>query len=243
MYQRCGNYARGVCPGESTEPAGIAAEAGRTYKDIYIQKPRLVFVTADVQQYNQPYVVREWIKGGDSGLVEWGQAQSWEALERVANQYKAYRVGVDYGYELRRMEVFEYAARCRAWPMMGRDNLELPVVKRQINPFEGRKATLDHRKNLTVWHFNTDVFGLLLLALMGGVRPQRWLLYKFIEEVYVGQAASMERVAGRWQKRRGHGQNHLWDCEMMQVVMATIYRVLRLEIDTAVPAADGESRT
>lgn len=225
LYERCRKYGKGMKISECE-----TVEIGeKTLKQIYIVKDKATFVTVDVQKVDQWVVCREWIDGGDSGMIDFARLDSWEQIEEKADKYGAIRVGVDYGYEKRRMEVFEYCLMRGAWPMLGRDNLGLPFKKMIIDPFEGKQGQTkgENAQNLLVYHFNTDVFGTILLDMMDGESDRAWYLPKLIEREYVRQAASMERVEGVWQTKQGHPQNHLWDCEVMQLVLATVHQLYR----------------
>jgi hypothetical protein len=62
--------------------------------------------------------------------------------------------------------------------------------------------------------------------MLRGEHLRKWHVYRGIEEQYCKQVASEERVDGKWQTKRGHPNNHLWDCEVLQVLAATIDGIL-----------------
>lgn len=219
------------------DKAGLLSECeqevsgGDIYKRIYIAKKKIVLGSVDVQKNHEWFVFREWIEGGDSGLIDYGYAIPFDDIEKKTVEYKAARVGIDSPY--RQIEVYEYALRFAAWPMMGRDNLSLPWLERFVNPREGRRGAKmeegEEDTRLRTFEFNTDIFGTILLNMIRGESRQAWCLYKNVENDYARQAVSMEKVDGVWSKKRGHPQNHLWDCEVMQVVMASVYGFYRVD--------------
>jgi len=148
-------------------------------------------------------------------------------VEAWANELQATRVLVDAGYAQRAMEVYEYALEFRAWPTLGRENLALPYKKDKVDPFEGKSGA--GRESIIRYQFNTDVFKTLLLDMVRGESEKLWHLYQHVERDYVRQVNSEHRVDGKWMLKRGHGQNHLWDCEVMQLLAETIHGLHRNE--------------
>lgn len=219
LYNRCSTYAKGQLVSQVEE-----------YSDIYVGKPTATIVTVDVQKAHQWYVVREWIEGGDSGLVDYGYAVEWQDIEDVANNYNAVRVLVDVGYAQRAMEVYEYCLKFQAWPTRGYGDLKIPFRKVLRDPFEGKVG--QGKNNICQYDFDTDVFKMLLMDLIRGESEKQWHIYKHIERDYIRQVASEQRIAGKWTRKPGHSQNHLWDCEVLQLLAATILGMFRNEFFT-----------
>ena len=195
-------------------------------KQFFIGKTPTRLVTVDVQKAHLWAVCREWASGGDSGLVDYCYLVAWEQVEELANKYSALRVGVDCGYETRNVEVYEYALKCQAIPMRGSDSLSyVPIKQQMIDPFEGRGGN----GNVTIPSvtFNADVFKSILLDMMRGETMQKWMLPKGIKSDYLLQAGSEEKVDGVWRTKRGRAQNHLADCETMQLVLAYLLGIYR----------------
>ncbi len=216
LYSRCEEYKKGS---KYSEYERIA--------DVYISKPKAVVVTCDVQKAHLWAVAREWIDGGDSGLVDWSYLPMFEDLEEFANKHGATRVGIDCAYQQRAMEVYEYCFSFAAWPLRGSDALRIPFKKSLIDPFEGKHGA--GKYSIGTYTFNIDTFKTLLLDMLRGESPHKWVLYQHVENEYVVQAAAEERVDGVWRCKRGHSQNHMADCETMQVVMAMILGLYRSE--------------
>jgi hypothetical protein len=218
LYKRCRQYVKGECFAQT-----------ETFKEVYVKKPTATYVTVDVQKAHQWVVAREWVQGGDSGLIDYKYVVTWEDVEKFANDVKARRVLVDYGYAQRQFEVFEYALHYAAWPCKGSDKLSLPFKKTIIDPFEGKHGQGQAGQNIATYSFHTDIFKTLLMDMLRGESEKHWYLYDLIERDYVRKVASEERVEGEWRMKRGHGQNHLWDCEVMQLLAATIEGLYRSE--------------
>ena len=207
------------------QKGGRMSEADR-YRDIYVSKPCALFLTADLQKGHHWYVVREWIDGGDSGLVEWGYGVLLEDLRKKDEACKASKVFADNGYKARSGELLE---ACMAWqwmPCIGSPNLAIPWRRGMIDPLEGRvgggSGKTASKTSLAQITFDTDVFKTLLLDMMRGEAPQAWGVYQGVEPQYTRQVSSEQRVDGAWVTRRGHPQNHLWDCEVLQLLCATV---------------------
>lgn len=195
-----------------------AARAGETY------------VTVDVQKDHLWAVARTWYDGGNSALVDYGLFVTWQQIEELAAKYKAARVAVDCGYEVRAPEVYEYALTANALPMRGSGALSgMPVKRLDIDPWEGRKGGGSSQRVVT-FLFNADIFKSLLMDMMRGEARQKWALPAGIAMEYVVQAGSEEKVDGVWRTKRGRSQNHLADCETMQLVMAYLTGIYRNDI-------------
>jgi phage terminase large subunit GpA-like protein len=197
------------------------------FKDAYENMPTAVIMTVDVQKAHMWYVVREWIDGGNSGLIDYGYAVTWQDLEEIANMHNVVRVLVDVGYAQRAMEVYEYCYQFNAWPTKGVNDSSLPFRKQLIDPFEGKRGA--GGENIVQYNFNTDVFKIILMDLIRGESEHKWNLYKNVERDYIRQVASEHRVDGEWKTKPGHAENHLWDCEVLQLLGATIIGTFRCD--------------
>lgn len=203
-----------------------------SYAPVYKDKERCVIVTCDVQKTYLVAVAREWFDGGDSALIDWAFVPGFDELEIFCKKHNPAYVGVDYGYATRAFEVFEYSLNYRAVPLKGADNISVPLRKVVLDPYEGKAGQGQSR--LPTYTFASDTFKSLLMDMMRGESGKTWMVYRHIEAEYVKQVTAEERVSGEWRLRRGHTQNHLFDCEVMQLVMATaggLYRTTWLQTD------------
>lgn len=184
-------------------------------------KDTAVFVTMDVQQREIYWLAREWISGGESGLLAWGTAQDWAQVAALLERYQPYAALIDIGYAERRLEVLEHAAALDLIPTRGESRpMLVPYQKRELNIYEG---TPRQREGIRLYSlvFSPDYFKDLLADRVNGTGPG-WHVYTGIEVDYQRQMTSEEKVAGRWQCKRGRSANHLWDCEVLQMLAAVV---------------------
>jgi len=199
------------------------------YRDIYVKKAHGVFVTADIQKETHWAVAREWIEGGDSGLLGYHHGMLIEDLRAFDTEHKASQVYVDNNYRRRSMEVYEACSRWQWMPTIGSDKLAIPFKRRTVDPFEGKQGQGNPETQMHEITFDTDVFKSLLTDLICGRAVQQWYVYEGIVREYVQQVISEEKIDGIWQKRRGHPDNHLFDCEVLQLLCATVEGFYRNE--------------
>ena len=186
------------------------------------------FLTVDVQKFHVWWLARSWMPGGDSGLVDWGSAASWEEIDEIATRVKADKILCDNSYAARQQEVYEESYQRRMIPCMGRSQAQFPFRLRQIDPFDGKTGGGRFTDRVGEYTWNPDIFKELLLDMIMGQSERKWWVYKGVEREYVRQVLSEECVDGVWQVRRGRTQNHLWDCEVLQLLAATINGIHRL---------------
>lgn len=190
-------------------------------------KRGVTLMTVDVQKAKLYCLVREWFDGGDSALVEWKELTAWKDVAALKAKHNAARVFIDLGYSERRNEVLEqcvYGDIAGGIPMFGRDSLKTIYDKpRQTDPFEG--TAKQGRKKIITITFNPDMVKHLLSALTAGTDPHQWVLPSDIDPDYIMQTTAEECIDGAWVARRR--DNHLWDCEIMQLVAAMVLGVFR----------------
>lgn len=210
LFERCENY--------------MVGESGKTI--LQQDKKGTVFLTVDVQKNHFWWVCREWWSNGDSALIDYGYAVTFEDLENIANQYGVTRVGIDCGYAERAVEVYEYAEQYKALPLRGSLQLKLPVAENIINPREGKRGQNDSKSRILTYTFNADIFKSILFDMMSGASRKKWIIPKNVNMEYIRQAGSEEKVDGLWICKKGRPENHIADCETMSVVMAYLHNLL-----------------
>ena len=225
MSERQGEYEKGE---RMTESEGICNENGDTFKEFYVGRPSRVIVTVDVQKGYGWWLAREWVKGGDSGLIDYGKWMDWGELNDTATAAKASWVLVDCGYAERQQEVYEASLKYRFIPTKGQENIkDLLFLESAINPFEGKRRHRE-RHSLTVLFFKTDPFKMQLMQRIRAESGHAWYTYRDPEVDYQNQVTSEHREDGRWKIKPGHGtENHLWDCETLQLLGATRFGLNR----------------
>ena len=111
-------------------------------------------------------------------------------------------------------------------PIQGVGNLDGNVFRDvTINPKTGKKTSKlrgGKRKGLgTVLRFRTSPFKHKLLKRVNGEAGPRWFVYDGIERGYCEQVTSEEWTAeDGWGLKEGITRNHLWDCEVYQLLAA-----------------------
>ena len=201
---------------------------GQSYFELHTELSKLrrgKLMTVDVQKLGMWYIVREWAVGGQSCLIEWGYVGTWTEIDAIATTHKVEAVMVDAGYGERTTEVYEECLRRRMVPAKGDDRgtaPDLPWRSTDINPYEGtRRQVSGESLKLVLWH--TDTFKLMLLGYIRGDRAG-WFVYRGVERDYCMQISAEERTPKGWVKRRR--DNHILDCEAMQIVAALAYGYL-----------------
>jgi phage terminase large subunit GpA-like protein len=190
------------------------------------QKKASKFMAIDVQKHKLYCLVREWFDGGDSALVEWRELTTWRDVAELAARHNVARVFIDTGYTERRNEVLEqclYGEIKGGVPMFGRDSLKEAYKVDKRDPFEG--TAKQGRSKMPMITFNPDQIKHILSRLTAGEDLHQWLLPADIDADYMMQVTSEECIDGAWVKKRR--DNHLWDCEVMNLCAAMVLGMFR----------------
>lgn len=205
------------------------------YKTIYIGKKTYNIVSADVQMAtrsdNLYYVVRQFVAGGDSGLIDRGHCSAWNDLKELAVRHKAVKVACDNSYEERQREVYEQCARgvMRGMvPCFGRDNIRETFKVAERDVFEGTPDQGRFQK-IPVVTWNPNAAKDLLFRLLCNTEGHRWYVYKEIDALYRRHMMSERNINGAWIAQ--HKDTHWRDCEAQALMMAIV-----LGIFTFIPA-------
>lgn len=192
--------------------------------------------TVDVQKNRLVYVVRGWIDGMSSRLIEFGEIwgdtdkpEVWSELDELMIQewgdLKIRLCGVDAGY--RPDEVFAWVRRHknRARALMGMQHLSKSF---RMNRVEVDKQGKVRKRGDKRWDFDTT---LAKAWVHNRVRWDRgslgdWLLPSDISEDYCKQIVAEEFDDDKGCFHRIHKDNHFLDCEGMNYMVA---RMLRLD--------------
>ena len=208
------------------------------------------FATIDVQKGHFWMVIRAWKIGGASRLLWEGKVGTWQTLFDLQERYGVENpdVAIDGRYEIDQV-VEEVRKHCGAdingwWRiLMGEDS---------VKGYQSKVGAA--RKQRTVWkifskykhdttssqiRFRTIRFSNLRAkdALAGQMRLEggHFGIPTDISKEYCDQMGSevkreVKPGVWRWEKIKDHYDNHEWDCEVMQIIQATIRGVLRIEI-------------
>ena len=192
------------------------------FKEFYINKKTVVYTTADVQKYDLWTVTREWVEGGDSGLIDYRKVLRFSDIDAIAREHNAEQVLIDSKYPERRQEVYEASMSLNFIPTKGHDSrLSQTWLQRYINPYEG--TAKKSPESLMIYIFDTYHYKAQLMGRIKGEIKTGWWVFAGVDRTYRQQMISEEKVDGKYVLRSGHKDNHLWDCEVLQVLAATIY--------------------
>tara|TARA_R110002074_G_scaffold216114_1_gene385973 strand:+ start:310 stop:2097 length:1788 start_codon:yes stop_codon:yes gene_type:complete len=207
------------------------------------------FATIDVQKGHFWMVIRAWKVGGASRLLWEGKVGTWQTLFDLQERYGVENpdVAIDGRYEIDQV-VEEIRKHCGAdingwWRiLMGEDS----VKGYQSNAGSAKKPRIvwkifsKYKRDTTSSQisFRTIRFSNLRAkdALAGQMRLEggHFGIPTDISKEYCDQMGSevkreVKPGVWRWEKIKGHYDNHEWDCEVMQIIQATIRGVLRIE--------------
>jgi len=207
------------------------------------------FMTVDVQKNYFWYVIRVWKVGGASRMIKCGKAETWENLRFLQEKFSVPNKGVfiDCGYlpdevaekrMLHRNEigktskgdpVFEY------WNMlMGEDSQGYHVKIRKTDFWRTYSNYVNRSSQKRVPYRFIKYSNLRakdqLAALMSG-KGEVFGVPVDHGKAYAVQMANEQKKevsAGKWRwvPVTSKANNHLWDCEVMGIVAACIYKVL-----------------
>ena len=221
-------------PNSQTTGSQALRRRERNYKmgecfdaDVQILVPkeshRALFLTVDVQKYHLWWLTRWWTWHGgqvQSGLEGFGVAASFDDLGKIITACKPTRGGIDIHYEGRFTETAMFCAEWDLFAMMGDDNLKKDIDPRSgLNPEEGgRRTKADMTYDQLTW--NSDVFRSMLLTAIEGDAEFQWYVPRMPPYEYVKQVTSTHKVDGIWVTKRGQPNDHGYDCECEQLVLA-----------------------
>jgi transposase-like protein len=181
------------------------------------------FMTVDVQKFGFWWVVRQWVEGGDSGLVDFGYVHTWQDLEATAQKYNIPHVLIDSGYGERTNEVYEACIQYQYIPCKGMSGTSIMAwTVTPVNIHEGKRRQVMGESISLIQH-DTNNLKLQLQDRIRGVSDMAWYVFEGVGQEYARQVTSEEFVNQEWQMRRGFRDNHLFDCEELQLLAATMY--------------------
>ena len=198
------------------------------------------FLTVDVQKGHFWVVIRAWKLGGESRLLWEGRIDAWENISYLQDRYHVENrcVFIDARYD-----TDEVAKRCilqrekesaQPWNMtMGEDSDGNMVAIRKRRYRRVYSDYVRGRSMAGVVYRFIKFSNLLaknrLAALMAG---DGFGVPADVSRHYKAQIQSekkVEKKPGKWEwqpVKKSHSNNHLWDCEVLQVVAACIFKVL-----------------
>lgn len=213
ILKQCDEFERGYCP----------------------VVPIRVILTADVQKDKIWFAVRAWCRWETSYLLDYGHVPranetDLDALQEVMQsvyegpggiELRITNTFVDSGAYT--TDVYRWCRENRAIPTKGEDTGQ-PYRYTQLK--DGQTLVV-----VNVEHYKTTLSGRMTVELG---KPGAWHLFKGTGEDYARQIAAERyvrrkdkrgRVIFRWELPPGKPDNHLWDCEVLQMAVAQVLRV------------------
>ena len=192
-----------------------------TYKDTLPEEPEpVVFGGVDVQKGWLAVIFRQFVLGGDSGLVWAGDAHDFRAVDKLAAKFDAQFVLMDQRYRTREVQEWAYA-HSGYIPTMG-------VTRRTRRLFAVQSLNLDEGKSSGVGRMieTLDFDANMLKDIMAGLIHKidgapRWMIPRNYgaNKDYTKQMSAERSVNGIW-TNPGNKANHYWDAELLCLLAA-----------------------
>ncbi|EKO5196657.1 phage terminase large subunit family protein, partial [Vibrio vulnificus] len=210
----------------------------------------VLICTVDVQKNRLVYVIRGWMPGMSSRLIEFGELwgdtdkpEVWQELDELVSQewdgHTIKLTGVDAGYRTDEVYAWVRRHRSRARALMGFQKLPKPFRMMKVEVDKQGKVRKRGDKR---WDIDS---GLAKSWVHNRVRWERgavgnWLLPADVTEDYCKQivAEEFDEESGTW--NRVSKENHFLDCEGMNYMCA---RMLRLDRKKIKPDDEEEAET
>jgi len=202
------------------------------------------FMCVDVQQDHFWAIIRAWSIEGKSRLLYCGKIETWEGLRMLRDKMKVPNrcVFVDRGYrpEVVAMECAKAMTQDdpNKWnALLGEESNGYPVKigkRRVIKPYSSyHRSTTSAGMVSKYVKFSNLLAKDTLTALMRG-EGNEWQIPVDHGKDYEKQMQNeikREVSPGKWRYvvSKQHIGNHLWDCETMQIVAASIFKVFNFD--------------
>jgi len=208
----------------------LFAEA-EAYRAKYAGRALRMFLTVDVQRFNFWWRLRLWAEGGDSGGIDYGSALTWDELAALADRWgDAHKdipliVLVDSGEGAKAIEIGEACALHRFVACKG-SSAPVGVAgwrESAWNIYTGTSKANSQESIALILHwphgFKTEIHHRLLK-----LSDCAWYTERGVGPDYVAQMTAQEcGVDGKWVLKTGKRDDHLWACEELQLVGATMF--------------------
>lgn len=231
----------------STKPSLFEEKA--THADGPMRCPewtQATLMTADVQKDHFWYTIRAWGGGARSQLVRYGTVQTFEELRMLAfgGQFAMADgtagtcdyLAIDCRY--RQSEVYQFASTDpRILPVMG--SSQTHSVPMAVSPVRAYPGVIKRTVNPNHWK---DV----LHGLIHSDDSTQWLPHSEVGPDYCKQMASEHKIHDRkagtfvWQQVSVGNDNHIWDCETMQCMLANECGLFVIDEAVTVPGLQQE---
>jgi hypothetical protein len=200
-----------------------------------------IILTLDVQKYHIWWLARVWSRNPQedfaccAALLDFGTKATFADIYGLIDDINPAWVGFDIGYNERRNEVRDFCAeftpqgsvdQSNVVAMRGedKDKMTVPIYPKIEDALEGRASHGGSNKYLAL-QWQTDIFRTWLVECVNGESTFEWCVpsdhgpdeKKWID--YPKQVLSTHKAGGKWIEPR-HGQDHMFDIEAMQLVLA-----------------------
>jgi hypothetical protein len=199
------------------------------------------FMTTDVQKGHFWCVIRAWKLGGESRLLWEGKVVAWENLRTLQERYglENRHLFVDARYEPEKVALECEKARTEEdnnpWNLLMGEGLggydqrvgKNRKVKRVYSDYVNTRSMSGMRYRFI--KFSNLLAKNKLAVLMDS---EGFGIPVDVSKQYQAQMQSerkVEKTPGKWvwePIKKSHSNNHMWDCEVMQVVAACLFKVL-----------------
>jgi phage terminase large subunit GpA-like protein len=195
------------------------------------------FQTVDVQQDHFWSVIRAWRADGSSRLLWEGRIALVDMVRELQQRYsvKPQCLFIDTGYMAG--PVYDWCAKF-GWTGIkgeGAHGIKVNGVQRLYSNLQPTQAPSGGAAKYFIWA-NEGIKD--ALAKLRAAGAPMWEFPRDVSSEYLAQLNSemkretldkrTKKMALRWMKI-GSRANHLWDCEAMQVAVATMFRLLRVD--------------
>lgn len=220
---------------EGQYQAGQRFTAADAYRDKYADVESMVFAGVDVQKGYLVATFRQFVRGGDSGMIWTGTVDSLETLDRLATEYDAQFILVDMRYRTR--EIQEWCHLHAGYiPCEGvKTKAKSIYAVNLLDLDEGRSSRTGVRVIETLAH-DGDQLKDLIVGLIQETAGRRWMVPEgtAANREYCEQMTSERSVNGRWVNPQ-EKPNHTWDSELLCLLAAIrfgFYPVHNVQADT-----------
>lgn len=196
--------------------------------------PDAVLLTAgiDVQADHFWYAIRAWGLEERSWLIRWGVAHNWRQLEDAilrtqyegdgGRSFRVQRALIDSGY--RTEEVYQWSSNFRPVTLPTKGSVAMNIV-RPVELTKPKAGVLLLRYNANFWKDKLH----RLIGVPDGETGE-WNLFRDVSDTYLQHMVSERRVfvkkngrkVAAWETVSDRIDNHLWDCEVLNIIAADV---------------------
>jgi hypothetical protein len=196
------------------------------YARLYEGRDKFVVGGVDVQKGYLVAVFREFVQGGDSGLVWGGTVSGFDALDQLAEKYGAVYVFIDSRY--RTYEVNQWAFDHRGYiPCQGvQTRARSLFVANQVDIDEGKRSRGD--RMVTMLAHDPDMLkDILSNQIQRRYGFKRWMVPRGYGRnvTYCDQMTAEKSVNGKWAPNPPGKPNHFWDAECLCLLGACYLKI------------------